>query len=61
MLQYGLVGLAFLFILEGILPFLSPRLWRRLLQQMMIQSDKMLHIYGFVSMLIGLCLLYWVH
>jgi len=53
------VGLVF--VLEGILPFLSPRLWRRIMHQMMMQSDRTLRTYGFVSMLIGLSLVYLLH
>ena len=48
------VGL--LFVFEGILPFLSPKIWRLVIQQMLIQSDKALRIIGLVSMLIGLLL-----
>jgi uncharacterized protein YjeT (DUF2065 family) len=45
-----------LFVLEGILPFLSPRFWRGLMQQMFALSDKALRIIGLISMLIGLAL-----
>jgi uncharacterized protein len=48
------VGL--LFVFEGILPFLSPGLWRRVMQQMLTQSDKALRVMGLISMLIGLLL-----
>lgn len=61
MLQYWLIGLSLLFILEGMLPFLSPRTWRRIMQEMMIQSDRALRVFGLVSMLLGVGLLYWVH
>ena len=33
-------------------------MWRRAMQQMMMQSDRALHIFGLVSMLLGLGLLY---
>jgi len=61
MLEFFLVGFALVFVLEGILPFLSPRTWRHLMQQMMMQSDTALRMCGLISMLIGLGLLYWVH
>ena len=48
------VGL--LFVFEGVLPFLSPPFWRRVMQQVLIQSDRTLRIMGLVSMLIGLTL-----
>lgn len=49
-------SLGLLFVFEGILPFLSPRFWRRLMQQMFTQSDRALRIMGLASMLIGLAL-----
>lgn len=55
------IGIALVLIFEGFLPFLSPRLWRRAMQQMMMQSDRALHIFGLVSMLLGVVLLYLVH
>jgi uncharacterized protein YjeT (DUF2065 family) len=61
MWQLFAVGVALVFIFEGILPFLSPRLWRRAMQNMMIQRDQTVRIFGLVSMLVGLALLYLVH
>lgn len=51
-----ITAIGLLFVFEGILPFLSPRFWRTLMQQMFIQSDRGLRIMGLVSMLIGLAL-----
>jgi uncharacterized protein YjeT (DUF2065 family) len=51
-----ITALGLLFVFEGILPFLSPHFWRRLMQQMFIQSDRALRIMGLISMLIGLAL-----
>jgi uncharacterized protein YjeT (DUF2065 family) len=53
-----LFAVGLVFVLEGILPFLSPRLWRRMMHRMMMQSDRTLHIFGLVSMLIGLSIVY---
>lgn len=49
-----LTAVGLLFVLEGILPFLSPHFWRRVMQQMFILGDRSLRIIGLVSMLIGL-------
>lgn len=49
-------ALGLLFVFEGILPFLSPVFWRRVMQQMYIQNDKVLRIMGLISMLAGLAL-----
>ena len=59
--QLFFIGLALVMVFEGILPFLSPRLWRRAMQHMMMQSDRSLHVMGLVSMILGVVLLYWVH
>lgn len=61
MSQLFFVGIALMLIFEGILPFLSPRFWRRMMQQMIIQPDKNLRVFGLVSMLFGLALLYLIH
>lgn len=49
------VGL--LFVFEGILPFLSPVFWRRIMQQMFTKSDNALRTTGLASMLLGLALI----
>lgn len=54
-----IAALGLLFVFEGFLPFLSPRFWRRTIQHMLSQSDRVIRIVGLVSMLIGLALLYY--
>jgi hypothetical protein len=61
MWQFFLVALGLVFVIEGLLPFLAPHLWRRFMAQMVIQNDKTLRIFGLISMLIGLGLLYFIH
>ena len=48
------VGL--LLVFEGILPFLSPGFWRRVMNNMVVQSDRSLRTMALISMLIGLAL-----
>lgn len=55
-----LAALALVFIIEGIFPFLHPRLWRRWLLALLDQSEQALRISGLLSMLLGLALLYAV-
>jgi uncharacterized protein len=50
------VGLVF--VLEGLLPFLAPKLWRRIMYQVMMKNDRALRVFGFISMMIGLVLVY---
>ncbi len=56
-----LAAIALVFIFEGIFPFLSPDRWKRLLQKVIQQDDKVLRIFGFVSMLVGVILLTLMH
>ncbi|WP_075185449.1 DUF2065 domain-containing protein [Teredinibacter haidensis] len=53
------LGKAFclMLIIEGILPFLYPDRWRKLVATLAFIDDRRLRIMGLVSMLIGLALL----
>lgn len=53
-----ITALGLLFVFEGILPFLSPPLWRKLMQEMSLKGDHSLRTMGLISMLIGLGLVY---
>lgn len=56
-----ITALGLLFVFEGILPFLSPVSWRKLMLTAIAQSDQALRIIGLISMLIGLGLICIVH
>jgi uncharacterized protein YjeT (DUF2065 family) len=53
-------GLAFYLILEGLLPFASPRRWRRGLAAMAELNDRQLRGFGFAIVVLGLILLFFV-
>jgi uncharacterized protein YjeT (DUF2065 family) len=55
-----LVALSLMLVLEGILPFLYPQRWRRLVAQLAQISDANMRVLGLLSMLIGLALLWLV-
>jgi uncharacterized protein YjeT (DUF2065 family) len=55
-----LAGFAFYLILEGLLPFASPRSWRRGLAAMAELSDEQLRGFGLAIVVVGLILLYVV-
>lgn len=61
MWQDVLVALCLLLIIEGLLPFLSPRQWRSTLVLLVQLSDDKVRVMGLVSMLVGTALLYVVH
>ncbi|WP_226703612.1 DUF2065 domain-containing protein [Microbulbifer elongatus] len=50
-------ALALVLIIEGILPFLYPRRWRALVQQLASVDNRSLRTAGLVSMLAGTALL----
>lgn len=56
-LNEGLVGLGLLLVLEGILPFAAPSVWRESFRKMTELSDGHLRIIGAASMLGGVLLL----
>ena len=56
-LTEGLVGLALVLVIEGILPFAAPAVWRDSFRRMTEMSDKQLRVIGAASMLGGVLLL----
>lgn len=58
MFEVALISaIALVFILEGILPFVFPQFWRRMMLQAVTLSENQLRLVGLVSILIGLLLL----
>jgi hypothetical protein len=60
MMQDVLTAIALILIVEGVLPFLSPRTLRKALFSIVQNNDKQLRLTGFLTMLAGVLLLYWV-
>jgi uncharacterized protein YjeT (DUF2065 family) len=54
-----LMALALMLILEGVLPFLAPNLWRDTFRRITQMSDGQIRFVGLSSMLVGMLLLYW--
>jgi uncharacterized protein YjeT (DUF2065 family) len=54
-----LMALALMLILEGVLPFLAPNLWRDTFRRITQMSDGQIRFVGLSSMLVGLLLLRW--
>ena len=61
MWQQLLIALALVLIIEGIMPFLSPRGMKQLMQTMLEMDDHSIRMAGFVSMILGLIVLYIVN
>ena len=49
---------ALMLVIEGLLPFFSPRLWRLVFERATKLSDSQLRFIGLSSMLAGLAMLY---
>ncbi len=54
-------AIALVFIIEGLLPFLSPGRWRAMLSLAERLDDGSIRRIGLVSMLLGVALLYVVN
>jgi uncharacterized protein len=54
-----LLALALMLILEGVLPFLAPSLWRDTFRRITQLSDGQIRFVGLSSMLVGVLLLLW--
>jgi len=55
-----LPALALMLIIEGLLPFLVPSLWRETFRRLIELSDGQIRFIGLASMISGLLLLFLV-
>jgi hypothetical protein len=55
-----LMALALMLILEGVLPFIAPNLWRDTFRRITQMTDGQIRFVGLSSMLVGLLLLLWI-
>ena len=60
MIDWVVGALALMLVFEGLLPFLSPTVWRQVFERAMKMSDGQIRFIGLSSMLVGLLmLLFW--
>ena len=57
MLDWVLGALALMLVFEGLLPFFSPSLWRKVFEKATAMSDGQVRFLGLSSMLAGLLLM----
>jgi len=55
-----LTAFALMLVIEGVLPFLVPALWRETFRRLTEMNDGQIRFIGLTSMLVGLLLLYFV-
>ena len=60
MLDYWLLGVAMMLVVEGMIPFVSPGLWRETFSKLVKMTDGQLRFVGITAMVSGLLLLYWI-
>jgi hypothetical protein len=60
MMTILLTAFALMLVIEGVLPFLMPGLWRQTFRKLTEMSDGQIRFIGLTSMLAGLLLLYIV-
>lgn len=54
-------AICLMLVIEGIMPFLNPARWRRLVTTMTGIDDGPLRLAGFASMIVGTLMLYLIN
>ncbi|MBK9021359.1 MAG: DUF2065 domain-containing protein [Sulfuritalea sp.] len=57
MLNLLLLAFALMLVIEGLMPFLAPRIWRETFRRVTELSDGQIRFIGLTSMLVGIVLL----
>lgn len=55
-----LAALALVMVIEGILPFIAPSVWRDAMQRLSEAGDQQLRVMALTSMVLGVGLLYLI-
>ena len=53
------MAVALVLVIEGLLPFLAPSLWRETFRRILLLTDGQIRFFGLSSMLAGLLLLFF--
>ena len=61
MLNTLLLAFALMLVIEGLLPFLAPRVWREAFRRVTELSDGQIRFIGLSSMVVGVVLLTVFH
>jgi len=60
-MEYWLAAFGLMLVLEGIMPFLFPKVWRETLAKLAQFQDGQMRFMGLTLMLSGLLLIYWMN
>jgi uncharacterized protein YjeT (DUF2065 family) len=58
MIELVVAAIALVLVIEGILPFTAPRIWRETFRKMTEMSDGQIRFAGLTSMMVGLIILF---
>ena len=61
MSQVVVAAIALMLVIEGILPFTAPTLWRDVFRKLTEMSDGQIRFAGLTSMMVGLIILVLAH
>jgi len=61
MIELLVAAFALMLVIEGILPFTAPRVWREAFRKFIEMSDGQIRFAGLVSMMAGLVILLLAH
>ena len=61
MVETLLVAFALVLVIEGLLPFLAPRLWRQSFRKLIELTDGQLRFVGLISIVLGLVGVWLIH
>jgi uncharacterized protein YjeT (DUF2065 family) len=61
MIELLAAAFAVMLVIEGILPFTAPRVWRDVFTKMIAMSDGQIRFAGLSSMMVGLIILFLVN
>jgi uncharacterized protein len=54
-------AIALMLVIEGILPFTAPRVWRDVFRKLTDMTDGQIRFAGLSSMMVGLVILFLAH
>jgi uncharacterized protein YjeT (DUF2065 family) len=61
MIELLVAAFALMLVIEGILPFTAPHVWRDMFRKIIEMSDGQIRFAGLTSMMAGLVILFLVH
>ena len=61
MIEIFFTAIALLLVMEGILPFAAPALWRKLLLRMADRDESSIRKTGLITLILGVAIMCLVH